>query len=138
MSGEGHCTRDGLGVKDEYRGTVGSIACFWRQDDQSAAVETPRGCLWKRAPIERIGCREESKTAALTAGAPMCIIHLMGTPTKRTNLFIEPELWRALRVRAIEEGTTATGLLNRLIAAYLGQKPAAQPPKKQTPQKRRA
>jgi hypothetical protein len=54
----------------------------------------------------------------------------------RTNLFVEPELWRALRMRALEEGTTATDLLNRAIAAYLGQKaPAAQPAKKQ---KRRA
>jgi hypothetical protein len=53
----------------------------------------------------------------------------------RTNLFIDPELWRALRIRALEEGTTATDLLNRIIAAYVGQKPAAPASKKQ---KRRA
>lgn len=58
------------------------------------------------------------------------------TAATRTNLFIDPSLWRALRMRALEEDTTATDLLNRIIAAYLGQKaPAAHPPKKQ---KRRA
>lgn len=37
----------------------------------------------------------------------------------RTNLFLDPALWKALRVRALEESTTATELINRLIAAYL-------------------
>jgi hypothetical protein len=39
--------------------------------------------------------------------------------TTRVNLFIAPALWKALRVRAIEQGTTATALLNHLIAEYL-------------------
>jgi hypothetical protein len=69
---------------------------------------------------------------------PMCSMYGMDTSTRRVNLFINPELWRALRMRALEEDTTATDLLNRIIAAYLGQKlQAAQPPKKQTTQKRR-
>jgi hypothetical protein len=44
---------------------------------------------------------------------------------QRTNLFIDPALWRALRVRAIEEGTTATNLLNRIIDEYLLRHPSA-------------
>ena len=39
--------------------------------------------------------------------------------TKKTNLHVDPELWRALRMRALEEGTSATNLLNRAIAEYL-------------------
>jgi len=39
--------------------------------------------------------------------------------TMRTNLFIEPDLWRALRMQALEEGTTATDLLNHIIAMYV-------------------
>jgi hypothetical protein len=67
----------------------------------------------------------------------MCSMYGMGTQTKRVNLFINPDLWRALRMRALEEDTTATDLLNRIIAAYLGQKaPAAQPPKRITPKRR--
>jgi hypothetical protein len=46
------------------------------------------------------------------------------TEKQRTNLFIDPELWRALRVRALEEGMSATALLNRVIAAYLDAAPA--------------
>jgi hypothetical protein len=47
--------------------------------------------------------------------------------TQRTNLFINADLWRALRVRALEEGTTATELLNQAIAEFLGRKaPATQ------------
>lgn len=60
-----------------------------------------------------------------------------GTPrttkagTTRTNLFIDPDLWRALRVRAIEDGTTATDLLNHIIAAYLAApRPKSKPAKK--------
>jgi hypothetical protein len=48
----------------------------------------------------------------------------MAEPTQKTNLFVDPELWRALRVRALEEGTTATELLNRAIAEFLGRKPS--------------
>ncbi len=56
----------------------------------------------------------------------------------RTNLFVDPELWRTLRIRALEEGTTATDLLNRVIADYLGQKaPMARPAKQRNAQKRR-
>jgi hypothetical protein len=56
--------------------------------------------------------------------------------TQRTNLFINADLWRALRVRALEEGTTATELLNQAIAEFLGRKaPATQ---KRTTQKARA
>jgi len=44
---------------------------------------------------------------------------MKSAPTKKTNLHIDPNLWRALRVRAIEEGVTATALLNRIIAEYL-------------------
>ncbi len=59
--------------------------------------------------------------------------------TKKTNLHVDPALWRALRVRAAEEDTTATELLNRAIAAYLGRKvPAEQSPKRAAAQKRRA
>ena len=66
----------------------------------------------------------------------MCSMVSMDTETRRVNLFIDPSLWRALRMRALEEDTTATNLLNRIIAAYLGQKaPAAHPPKKQTAKK---
>jgi hypothetical protein len=54
----------------------------------------------------------------------------------RTNLFIDPELWKALRMRALEEDTTATDLLNRIIAAYVGQQAAAVS-KKPAAQKRR-
>jgi hypothetical protein len=39
--------------------------------------------------------------------------------TKKTNLHVDPRLWRALRMRAYEEGITATTALNRAIAAYL-------------------
>jgi len=46
----------------------------------------------------------------------------MANATQKTNLFVEPELWRALRMRALEEGTTATELLNRAIAKFLGRK----------------
>ena len=46
----------------------------------------------------------------------------MADATQKTNLFVDPELWRALRVRALEEGTTATELLNRAIAEFLGRK----------------
>lgn len=51
------------------------------------------------------------------------------TPTKKTNLHIDPDLWRGLRVRAIEEGVTATSLLNRIIAEYL-KKPQGKTAKK--------
>jgi hypothetical protein len=44
----------------------------------------------------------------------------MAEPTQKTNLFVYPTLWRALRVRALQEGTTATELLNRAIAEFLG------------------
>jgi hypothetical protein len=37
----------------------------------------------------------------------------------RTTLFLDPTLWRSLRVRALEEGTTATALLQQAIALYL-------------------
>jgi hypothetical protein len=40
--------------------------------------------------------------------------------TRKTNLFVDRELWRALRVRALEEGVTATELLNRALAEFLG------------------
>jgi len=50
----------------------------------------------------------------------------------RTNLFIDADLWRTFRMRALQEGVSATDLLNRIIAAYLGQKaPGAPAPKKQ-------
>ncbi len=39
--------------------------------------------------------------------------------TTRTNLFIDVDLWRALRMRALQEGVSATDLLNRAIADYL-------------------
>jgi hypothetical protein len=48
----------------------------------------------------------------------------MAEPTQKTNLFVDPELWRALRMRALEQGTTATELLNRAIAEFLGRKAA--------------
>ena len=48
----------------------------------------------------------------------------MAEPTQKTNLFVDPELWRALRVRALEQGTTATELLNRAIAEFLSHKAA--------------
>jgi len=48
----------------------------------------------------------------------------MAEPTQKTNLFVDPELWRALRVRALQQGTTATELLNRAIAEFLGRKAA--------------
>jgi hypothetical protein len=51
------------------------------------------------------------------------------TTTKRTNLFIDEDLWRGLRVRAIEEGTTATAIINKLIAGYLDT-PARTPKKR--------
>lgn len=54
--------------------------------------------------------------------------------TRKTNLHVDPELWKALRMRALEEGTSATDLLNRIIAAYVGQ-PA---PKKPSTRKGRA
>lgn len=44
----------------------------------------------------------------------------MAEPTQKTNLFVDPALWRALRVRALEEDTTVTELLNRAIAEFLG------------------
>jgi hypothetical protein len=59
----------------------------------------------------------------------------MDMAKQKTNLFLDPTLWRALRMRALEENTTATDLLNRIIAAYVGQK---MPAKKSTAQKRRA
>ncbi len=49
--------------------------------------------------------------------------------TRKTNLHIAPELWRALKIRAIEEGITATEALNRAIADYL-KKPMPKAPKK--------
>ncbi len=39
---------------------------------------------------------------------------------QKTNLFIDPVLWGELRVRAIREHVTATELLNRAIAEFLG------------------
>ncbi len=47
----------------------------------------------------------------------------------RTNLFIEPDLWRALKIRAIEEHMTATHLLNRIIEDYLMQHTVKAKPK---------
>jgi hypothetical protein len=74
-----------------------------------------------------------------TIDSNVYIVSMDRSRTTRTNLFIDAELWRALRMRALQEGVSATDLLNRIIAAYLGQKaPAAHPPKKQTAQKRRA
>jgi len=59
----------------------------------------------------------------LTDNTITYIITDMAEPTQKTNLFVDPELWRALRVRALEEGTTATELLNRALAEFLGRKP---------------
>jgi hypothetical protein len=41
------------------------------------------------------------------------------TRVTRTNLFIDAALWRAFRMRALQESVSATDLLNRLIAEYL-------------------
>lgn len=60
---------------------------------------------------------------------------MVDTAKQKTNLFLDPALWRALRMRALEEDTTATDLLNRIIAAYVGQK---MPAKKSTAPRRRA
>jgi hypothetical protein len=43
---------------------------------------------------------------------------------RRTNLFIDGELWRRLRVRAAEESTTATALLSQAVAEFLERKPS--------------
>jgi hypothetical protein len=56
------------------------------------------------------------------------------------RLHVDPQLWRVLRMRALEENTTATDLLNRAIAAYIGQKVstsetlATLPAREQTPE----
>ena len=56
------------------------------------------------------------------------------TTKKRTNLHLDPALWRGLRVRAIEEGTTATDLINRVIGAYLAA-PSQKPGRSKTAKK---
>ena len=37
----------------------------------------------------------------------------------KTTLYLDQATWRALRVRAIEEGTSATGIVEQLIRDYL-------------------
>lgn len=49
--------------------------------------------------------------------------------TKKTNLHVDPNLWMALRVRALQDGVSATEALNRAIAAYVKQ-PLPRPKKK--------
>jgi hypothetical protein len=79
---------------------------------------------------------ENQRSSGLTETTVICIIYPMETTRQKTNLFVDPDLWRALRVRALEEGMTTTDLLNRIIAAYVGRKaPATQ---KRTTQKARA
>ncbi len=56
----------------------------------------------------------------------MCFMET--SKAQRTNLFIDPDLWRRLRVRAIEEGMTATNLLNRIIDEYLTRHPTPTKP----------
>ncbi len=41
----------------------------------------------------------------------------------RTSLHLDETTWKALRVRAIEEGTSATKLVERLLREYLTTKP---------------
>lgn len=45
-------------------------------------------------------------------------------PVKLT-IYVSEETRKALRIRAIEEGTTATGLVERLIEDFLGKRAKA-------------
>jgi predicted DNA-binding ribbon-helix-helix protein len=42
----------------------------------------------------------------------------------KTTLYLDKALWTRLRIRALEEGLTATALLEQLIADYLTAKRA--------------
>ncbi len=36
----------------------------------------------------------------------------------KANIFVEPDLWRAVKIRAAERGVTATAILNEALRAY--------------------
>ncbi len=36
----------------------------------------------------------------------------------KANVFVEPELWRAVKIRAAERGVTATAILNEALRMY--------------------
>lgn len=40
----------------------------------------------------------------------------------KVTVYLTPELRKALRLRAINEGTTVTGLIERLVTEYLRKK----------------
>lgn len=42
-----------------------------------------------------------------------------GRKTMRTTLHLDEAMWKALRIRAIEESVSATRLVERLIQEYL-------------------
>lgn len=46
-----------------------------------------------------------------------------GGETVKMTIYLSDETRKALRIRAIEEGTSATKLVERLILGYLGAKP---------------
>ena len=40
-------------------------------------------------------------------------------PKVKTSIAMNPQLWRALRMRALQEGRTAFSILEELAASYL-------------------
>jgi hypothetical protein len=49
-------------------------------------------------------------------------MHIKGDAMKKpVNLRLDVDLWTRFRVRAIQEGTTGSAIVERLMEAYLGE-----------------
>jgi hypothetical protein len=57
-----------------------------------------------------------SKSTAVWEGA-------MPEQTAKTSLALPPDLWRRVRIRAVEEGRTASELVIEALTTYLTTKP---------------